>query len=391
MSTNTSSGTAATATSSNGNGGKEAFCLRRSDHGNDLIRDFSIMLEDEDLIDVTLSCEDGSIGAHRLMLSANSPYFKSLFARLAASSSKTQYPVVVLKDLAYRDLKAIIEFIYRGEVTVPQKQLTSVLRSAESLKIRGLNGIEGVSEDGSLSRNKKKRKKRRRRISSSKTSNDEEQQGSDEEASSGQEESGNELTADDDFDLRTHITRVSDVRSNSTSGDLEPTRLLEQTMTVTDQGNSNNPNAATSNANSTPVRFHPPTSSNGMIDASILISQLDSINETMAAHHASTSSGLLGFDSHVPSLPGPSGTSGHSRSAHPGSGGGGRVNQGSHQCPYCMKAFEVRYSLIRHIRVIHDPQRHVYVCNGCGHRFNWKSAYQRHSASSCNKRRNTMS
>lgn len=255
MSTNT------TATSSNGNGGKEAFCLRRSDHGNDLIRDFSIMLEDEDLIDVTLSCEDGSIGAHRLMLSANSPYFKSLFARLAASSSKTQYPVVVLKDLPYRDLKAIIEFIYRGEVTVPQKQLTSVLRSAESLKIRGLNGIEGVSEDGSVSRNKKKRKKRRRRASSSKTSNDEGQQGSDEEASSGQEESGNELTSDDDFDLRTHITRVSDVRSNS--GDLEPTRLLEQTMTVTDQGN--NPNAPTSNANSTPVRFHPPTSSNGMI------------------------------------------------------------------------------------------------------------------------------
>lgn len=264
MSTNASSGTAATATSSNGNGGKEAFCLRRSDHGNDLIRDFSIMLEDEDLIDVTLSCEDGSIGAHRLMLSANSPYFKSLFARLAASSSKTQYPVVVLKDLPYRDLRAIIEFIYRGEVTVPQKQLTSVLRSAESLKIRGLNGIEGVREDGSVSRNKKKRKKRRRRTSSSKTSNDdgEEQQGSDEEASSGQEESGNELTSDDDFDLRTHITRVSDGR---TSGDLEPTRLLEQTMTVTDQGNSNNPNATTSNANSTPVRFHPSTSSNGMI------------------------------------------------------------------------------------------------------------------------------
>lgn len=96
------------------------------------------MLQDQSLVDVTLSCEGAGIKAHRLVLSANSAYFKNLFNSLQGAC---HYPVIVLKDVPLIDLKAIIEFIYKGEVVVEEKQLTSVLKSAEVLSVSGLTEV----------------------------------------------------------------------------------------------------------------------------------------------------------------------------------------------------------------------------------------------------------
>lgn len=191
--------------------------LRRTTHSVDLMRDFSTMLAEEELLDVTLSCEDGTLSAHRIVLASCSHYFRTIFARLAASVNKNQYPVIILKDIPFADLKAIIEFIYRGEVIIPQSQLPSLVRSAEGLKIRGLdNDFENVPEN-----NKKKKRKRRRRSSKGSGSENDSQ-------------SPSEASSDEDDDHRTQITSVTDDRNSvSTVGDLEPSRLLEQTMTIT--------------------------------------------------------------------------------------------------------------------------------------------------------------
>ena len=45
-----------------------------------------------------------------------------------------------LKDTTYVDLKAVIEFVYNGEVNVTQGQLSSFLKTAEMLQVRGLTG-----------------------------------------------------------------------------------------------------------------------------------------------------------------------------------------------------------------------------------------------------------
>lgn len=223
----------------NSTSGHNAFCLRRAGHTDDLIRDFGQMLEDEDLVDVTLSCDDGSMNVHRMFLAANSVYFKSLFSRLASSVNKSQYPVIILKDVSFADMKAIIEFIYRGEVTIPQSQLQSVLKAAEGLKIRGLNGADVPSD---VTGKKKKRKKRKRR--NSKASDDDGEgdsggnSGSNGNNSDNNNEDGSDVMSDDDDDVesvdypRTHITPVND-DCRSSLGDLEPSRLLEQTMTIT--------------------------------------------------------------------------------------------------------------------------------------------------------------
>ncbi|XP_074597074.1 longitudinals lacking protein-like isoform X2 [Brevipalpus obovatus] len=116
----------------------QAFCLKRNNHSSDMSEQFELMFKEESLADVTLSCNDGSLRAHKMVLSACSSYFKKIFSEYI---NPYQYPVVIMKDMAFSDLRAIVEFIYRGEVFVPQEQLTSVLKSAQSLKVKGLSDI----------------------------------------------------------------------------------------------------------------------------------------------------------------------------------------------------------------------------------------------------------
>lgn len=45
---------------------------------------------------------------------------------------------IFLKDVRFADLKALVDYMYKGEVNVAQDQLTSFLQTAEALDIKGL-------------------------------------------------------------------------------------------------------------------------------------------------------------------------------------------------------------------------------------------------------------
>lgn len=45
---------------------------------------------------------------------------------------------VVLKDISYRAMKSLLQFMYNGEVSVRQEDLTSFIGTAETLEIKGL-------------------------------------------------------------------------------------------------------------------------------------------------------------------------------------------------------------------------------------------------------------
>lgn len=53
-------------------------------------------------------------------------------------STPCKHPVIVLQDVAFTDLHALVEFIYHGEVNVHQRSLSSFLKTAEVLRVSGL-------------------------------------------------------------------------------------------------------------------------------------------------------------------------------------------------------------------------------------------------------------
>jgi len=71
-----------------------------------------------------------------MVLSACSPYFQQLFVNHSESN-----PIVILKDVPYSDMKSLLDFMYRGEVSVDQERLSAFLRVAESLRIKGLTEV----------------------------------------------------------------------------------------------------------------------------------------------------------------------------------------------------------------------------------------------------------
>ncbi|XP_064113328.1 uncharacterized protein LOC135219989 isoform X2 [Macrobrachium nipponense] len=113
--------------------GSDQYCLKWNNHWTNLIRVFNSLLQSETFVDVTLACEGRHLKAHRLVLSACSPYFKEL---LVAHPDK--HPIVILKDVRYSELRTLIEFIYNGEVSVEQHDLAALLCTARELQIKGL-------------------------------------------------------------------------------------------------------------------------------------------------------------------------------------------------------------------------------------------------------------
>ncbi|XP_031627308.1 broad-complex core protein isoforms 1/2/3/4/5 isoform X3 [Contarinia nasturtii] len=109
------------------------FCLRWNNYQSSITSAFENLRDDEDFVDVTLACDGRSLKAHRVVLSACSPYFRELL-----KSTPCKHPVIVLQDVAFNDLHALVEFIYHGEVNVHQRSLSSFLKTAEVLRVSGL-------------------------------------------------------------------------------------------------------------------------------------------------------------------------------------------------------------------------------------------------------------
>lgn len=49
-----------------------------------------------------------------------------------------EHPVIILKDIKYHDIEALINFMYQGEVNVKQDELENFLTVAAILKVKGL-------------------------------------------------------------------------------------------------------------------------------------------------------------------------------------------------------------------------------------------------------------
>nr|CAD7578005.1 unnamed protein product [Timema californicum] len=144
-------------------GSNQQFSLRWNNYLRHITNAFDSLRSDEDLVDVTLSCEGKRIRAHKMLLSACSTYFRDLFkvscetfndpdstvhpdsrgrgvdVILLFQENPCQHPVIIFRSVKFEDLSALIDFMYQGEVNVLQDQLASFLTTAELLAVQGLS------------------------------------------------------------------------------------------------------------------------------------------------------------------------------------------------------------------------------------------------------------
>lgn len=111
----------------------QQFCLRWNSYHSNLQAVFPRLLLTEQFADVTLACESRQLRCHKLVLSACSAYLEKLLLQ-----NPCKHPIVLMRDMRFSEMQALVDFMYKGEVNVTQEELPSLLKSAEALQIRGL-------------------------------------------------------------------------------------------------------------------------------------------------------------------------------------------------------------------------------------------------------------
>ncbi|KAL4706574.1 hypothetical protein ACJJTC_015772 [Scirpophaga incertulas] len=114
----------------------DQFCLRWNNFQTNIVTALDSLKCSEDLVDVTLTCEGRNIKAHKVILSACSPYFRNVF-----KENPCQHPVIILKDVSADDIVSLLSYMYQGEVFIEESKLPSFLHTAALLQVKGLTGV----------------------------------------------------------------------------------------------------------------------------------------------------------------------------------------------------------------------------------------------------------
>jgi len=117
-------------------GSSDNFCLRWNDFESNISTSFRELREDSEFFDVTLCCDNGTdiVPAHKVILAACSPLFRKILSR----QKNQQNPFLYLKGIRLKELQAVLNFMYHGEVNVAQDSLNNFLAVAEELAVKGL-------------------------------------------------------------------------------------------------------------------------------------------------------------------------------------------------------------------------------------------------------------
>ena len=112
----------------------EKFCLKWNEFDTNVSKSFGLLRNEDYLHDVTLVCDDNSqVSAHKLVLSACSEFFKSIF-----KNNKHPNPLICLEGISSQELQDILDFMYNGETNIFQEGLDTFLSIAQRFKIMGL-------------------------------------------------------------------------------------------------------------------------------------------------------------------------------------------------------------------------------------------------------------
>ncbi|XP_074602796.1 uncharacterized protein LOC141856398 [Brevipalpus obovatus] len=123
--------------------GQQTFSIRRTDrHTNILFNTFRELLDDDHLYDCSLVCDGKILRSHKFLLASASPYFRAVFNSFPGHSSHNT-AILIPSEVPFGDLKIILDFLYRGEVLVEEKQFSSLQKSINVLKVTCLLSTTG--------------------------------------------------------------------------------------------------------------------------------------------------------------------------------------------------------------------------------------------------------
>ncbi|XP_076643121.1 uncharacterized protein LOC143353572 isoform X2 [Halictus rubicundus] len=117
-------------------------CLRWNSYHSNMQNSFPSLLDSEQFVDVTLACEGRSLKCHKMILSSCSDYLAELLRE-----NPCQHPIILMKDLKFWEVEALVKFMYRGEVNVAHDKLPQLLNAAEALQVKGLAGPNPSSQN----------------------------------------------------------------------------------------------------------------------------------------------------------------------------------------------------------------------------------------------------
>ena len=88
-----------------------------------------------ELTDVTLVCEDKKqFKAHKIILTANSPFFKDMIGEISNTNL-----LIYIRGVHSYEMESILEFIYLGKTTLFQDRVNEFMNVAKSLEIKGIS------------------------------------------------------------------------------------------------------------------------------------------------------------------------------------------------------------------------------------------------------------
>ena len=103
------------------------LCYTSDKHPRDMLEAASVLRKHQELCDVVLIVGQRRIFAHRIVLSACSPYFHAMFTGELSESRQSE---VTIQDVDEAAMELLIDFCYTSSVTVEEGNVQMLLPAA---------------------------------------------------------------------------------------------------------------------------------------------------------------------------------------------------------------------------------------------------------------------
>ena len=108
------------------------FVYTSDRHPRETLEMINILRRQRELCDVVIVVNEQKIYAHRIILSACSPYFRAMFTGELAESRQTE---VTIRDIDESAMEQLVDFAYSSTVTVEENNVQTLLPAACLLQL----------------------------------------------------------------------------------------------------------------------------------------------------------------------------------------------------------------------------------------------------------------